>query len=101
MSIEHPLTMQPHSGNEFATLAGGCFWCLEAVFEELKGVVNVESGYTGGTRDNPTYSQVCNGTTGHAEAVRDRRSIHSRHLVTRAARCLLHDPRSDHAEPPG
>ena len=52
-----------------ATLAGGCFWCLEAVFEQLEGVTQVVSGYTGGTVDNPSYKQVCTGTTGHAEAV--------------------------------
>jgi len=55
---------------EHATLAGGCFWCLEAVFLELKGVRGVHSGYAGGTRPNPTYEQVCTGTTGHAEVVR-------------------------------
>ena len=44
MSIEHPLSMQPHPGNQFATLGGGCFWCLEAVYEEVQGVVDVESG---------------------------------------------------------
>ncbi|MDD5240184.1 MAG: peptide-methionine (S)-S-oxide reductase MsrA [Sulfuricella sp.] len=55
---------------EIATLAGGCFWCLEAVFELLKGVEKVESGYTGGHTANPTYEQICSGTTGHAEAVR-------------------------------
>lgn len=52
-----------------ATLGGGCFWCLEAVFERLPGVTNVVSGYTGGNVDKPTYRQVCNGTTGHAEVV--------------------------------
>jgi peptide-methionine (S)-S-oxide reductase len=52
-----------------ATLAGGCFWCLEAVYDELKGVHSVESGYAGGHVDNPTYRAVCNGTTGHAEVV--------------------------------
>ena len=52
-----------------ATLAGGCFWCLEAVFDELKGVESVESGYSGGTVPNPSYAQVCDGNTGHAEAV--------------------------------
>jgi len=52
-----------------ATLGGGCFWCLEAVFDQLKGVEHVESGYSGGTVPNPTYEQVCTGTTGHAEAV--------------------------------
>ena len=54
---------------EKATLAGGCFWCLEAVFDELRGVERVESGYAGGQRPNPTYEQVCAGTTGHAEVV--------------------------------
>ena len=55
--------------HELATLAGGCFWCLEAVFDQLKGVEKVESGYAGGTRSNPTYEQVCSGATGHAEVV--------------------------------
>ena len=55
--------------NEVATLAGGCFWCLEAVFDQLKGVQSVESGYMGGARPNPTYEQVCSGATGHAEVV--------------------------------
>jgi len=55
--------------NEVATLAGGCFWCLEAVFDELKGVVSVESGYSGGKLQDPSYAQVCDGDTGHAEVV--------------------------------
>jgi peptide-methionine (S)-S-oxide reductase len=55
---------------EHATLAGGCFWCLEAVYRELKGVERVQSGYAGGRRPNPTYEQVCSGATGHAEVVR-------------------------------
>ena len=54
---------------EVATLAGGCFWCLEAIFKEMDGAENVTSGYTGGTTINPTYQEVCTGTTGHAEAV--------------------------------
>ncbi len=54
---------------EVATLAGGCFWCLEAVFEQLQGVEKVESGYAGGSTADPTYTQVCNGNTGHAEVV--------------------------------
>ena len=54
---------------ETATLAGGCFWCLEAVFEQIEGVERVESGYSGGKRPNPTYEQVCTGTSGHAEVV--------------------------------
>ncbi len=52
---------------QLATLAGGCFWCLEAVFEQLKGVKKVESGYSGGHVPNPSYEAVCSGTTGHAE----------------------------------
>jgi peptide-methionine (S)-S-oxide reductase len=55
--------------NEVATLAGGCFWCLEAVYDELRGVISVESGYMGGAVINPTYQQVCTGRTGHAEVV--------------------------------
>lgn len=54
---------------EMATLGGGCFWCLEAVYDELRGVQSVESGYAGGHVLNPTYREVCNGTTGHAEVV--------------------------------
>ena len=54
---------------EVATLAGGCFWCLEAVFDQLKGVESVESGYMGGTTPTPTYEQVCGGASGHAEVV--------------------------------
>jgi peptide-methionine (S)-S-oxide reductase len=56
--------------SEVATLAGGCFWCLEAVFDELQGVISVESGYMGGKMPNPTYEQVCGGNTGHAEVVK-------------------------------
>lgn len=52
-----------------ATLAGGCFWCLEAVYDELEGVTAVKNGYAGGHTPNPTYEQVCTGTTGHAEVV--------------------------------
>src|SRR5262252_1114184 len=55
--------------SETATLAGGCFWCLEAVYNELRGVQRAVSGYAGGTVSNPTYQQVCTGETGHAEAV--------------------------------
>ncbi len=53
-----------------AVLAGGCFWCLEAVFQRLKGVVSVESGYMGGATDRPSYQDVCGGNTGHAEVVK-------------------------------
>ena len=55
---------------ETAILAGGCFWCTEAVYKDVIGVESVESGYTGGTAPNPTYKQVCGGDTGHAEAIR-------------------------------
>ena len=58
----------PMSDNvEIATLGAGCFWCVEAVFQDVKGVHKVESGYTGGQTENPTYKQICTGTTGHAE----------------------------------
>ena len=57
-------------GKELATLAGGCFWCLEAVFDRVRGVERVESGYIGGGVPHPSYELVCTGTTGHAEAVR-------------------------------
>ncbi|WP_336359230.1 peptide-methionine (S)-S-oxide reductase MsrA [Haladaptatus sp. ZSTT2] len=52
-----------------ATFAGGCFWCVEAAFKELRGVTDVTSGYTGGETENPTYEQICSGNTGHAEAI--------------------------------
>ncbi|KYP91695.1 peptide methionine sulfoxide reductase [bacteria symbiont BFo1 of Frankliniella occidentalis] len=55
---------------EYATIGGGCFWCTEAVFKQIDGVESVESGYIGGHTENPTYKQVCNGDTGHAEAIR-------------------------------
>jgi peptide-methionine (S)-S-oxide reductase len=61
--------MSSDNNKEIATLAGGCFWCLEAVFDDLRGVEQVESGYSGGNRPNPSYYQVCTGTTGHAEVV--------------------------------
>ena len=61
------MTAQP--ARELATLGGGCFWCLEAVYKDLKGVESVVSGYAGGHVDNPTYEQVCGGRTGHAEVV--------------------------------
>lgn len=55
--------------SEYATLAGGCFWCTEAIFRRLQGVKKVTSGYTGGTTVSPTYAEVCTGQTGHAEAI--------------------------------
>jgi peptide-methionine (S)-S-oxide reductase len=78
---------------ETATLAGGCFWCLEAVFDQLSGVVSVESGYMGGQRPNPTYEDICTGETGHAEVVRvtfDADVLDFRDLL--AAFFTIHDP---------
>jgi peptide-methionine (S)-S-oxide reductase len=70
MSNEIPMTqVQVPQGKEIATVAGGCFWCVDAVFTELKGVEKVVSGYSGGKVANPSYEEVCNGTTDHAEAV--------------------------------
>jgi peptide-methionine (S)-S-oxide reductase len=93
MSILQPLADAPRAGNEFATLAGGCFWCLETVFEELEGVVDVESGYAGGHVARPSYRQVCDGDTGHAEAVRiefDPKRITYRELLE--VFFAVHDP---------
>lgn len=59
----------PDAALELATLGGGCFWCLEAVYERVEGVASVRSGYAGGSVSNPTYDEVCRGTTGHAEVV--------------------------------
>ena len=63
-------TMQNDKNLKEVTFGAGCFWCIEAVFEELKGVISVESGYSGGQIKNPTYQQICTGTTGHAEVAR-------------------------------
>jgi peptide-methionine (S)-S-oxide reductase len=64
------LAMQEKEKLESITLGAGCFWCVEAVYQELQGVVQVESGYMGGSTKNPTYKEVCTGNTGHAEVVR-------------------------------
>ncbi|WP_114436460.1 peptide-methionine (S)-S-oxide reductase MsrA [Marinilabilia salmonicolor] len=64
------IMIQANSKEETAILGGGCFWCIEAVFEELQGVTKVESGYSGGKIANPTYREVCSGLTGHAEVIR-------------------------------
>ena len=70
MSEEQNQAVNPtRQDREVATLGGGCFWCTEAVFDDLNGVEAVESGYSGGTTPNPTYAQVCTGTTGHAEVI--------------------------------
>jgi peptide-methionine (S)-S-oxide reductase len=81
------------NAKEIATLAGGCFWCLEAVFDELRGVDDVVSGYMGGHVANPTYRAVCNGTTGHAEVVQisyDPAQISFRNLLD--VFFTIHDP---------
>lgn len=78
---------------EMATLAGGCFWCLEAVFDQLQGVQAVESGYMGGDSPNPSYEAVCTGQTGHAEVVRitfDPAVVSYRDLL--AVFFTIHDP---------
>ena len=67
--INQPVKMEIQEKMEVATFAGGCFWCTEAVFLELNGVHSVVSGYIGGKTINPTYKEVCNGDTGHAEAI--------------------------------
>jgi len=64
--------IQQDKGLETATFAGGCFWCMESDLEKVEGVKDVVSGYTGGHEKNPTYQQVCSGTTGHVEAVQVR-----------------------------
>lgn len=79
--------------NETAVIGGGCFWCLEAVYQEIKGVQHVESGYTGGHIVNPTYEQVCEGSTGHAEVVSvtfDNEKISFRELLE--IFFTIHDP---------
>jgi len=82
------------AGKGIATLAGGCFWCLEAVFDDLKGVESVESGYMGGKTANPSYEDVCSGETGHAEVV----PTHLRPeagVIQGNPRGVLRDPRPD------
>jgi peptide-methionine (S)-S-oxide reductase len=64
------MTGTPANNEATATFGGGCFWCLDAVFRQLRGVTRVESGYAGGSAPNPSYREVCSGTTGHAEVVR-------------------------------
>ena len=87
------MSAEQAGSREVATLGGGCFWCLEAVFDELKGVESVESGYAGGTLPNPTYEQVCSGATGHAEVVQitfDPRVISYRDILE--VFFSIHDP---------
>lgn len=63
------MAQETPDGLEVATLGGGCFWCIEAVYDDLQGILSVESGYAGGQTANPTYKQVCSGATGHAEVI--------------------------------
>jgi peptide-methionine (S)-S-oxide reductase len=82
-----------HQSHENATLGGGCFWCLEAIFNELRGVNNVVSGYSGGSVPNPSYQNVCTGTTGHAEVVQvtfDPKIISFKELL--GVFFTMHDP---------
>ncbi len=67
--VTDSMNTQQSGQTEIATLGGGCFWCVEAFFQDLKGVQKVESGYAGGKNDNPSYEAVCSGTTGHAEVI--------------------------------
>lgn len=69
-NMEYKTITLSDKGSETAIFAGGCFWCTEAVFLELKGVESIQPGYIGGNNANPTYEEVCTGTTGHAEAVK-------------------------------
>ncbi len=85
--------MNEGTNKEVATLGGGCFWCLEAVYDQLKGVLSVESGYSGGSVPNPSYRLVCTGTTGHAEVTQvtfDPEVISYRELLQ--VFFTIHDP---------
>ena len=85
--------MSATAGKEIATLAGGCFWCLEAVYDEVKGVDSVESGYMGGRKPNPSYEEVCSGETGHAEVVQiafDPKVVSYKELLE--VFFVIHDP---------
>ncbi len=85
--------MSDEHGKESATLGGGCFWCLEAVYKELRGVERVVSGYAGGAAADPSYEQVCSGSTGHAEVVQltyDPRAVSFRELLE--VFFTIHDP---------
>jgi peptide-methionine (S)-S-oxide reductase len=88
---DQPKVLSPNS--ELATLGGGCFWCLEAAYEQVNGVERVESGYSGGPGKNPTYKEVCGGNTGHAEVVQvafDPKVISYREILE--IFFVIHDP---------
>jgi peptide-methionine (S)-S-oxide reductase len=92
MRKENVKTNAPE-GREIATLAGGCFWCLEAIFKEVMGVEKVVCGYSGGTTVNPSYAEVCSGATGHAESLQltyDPKKISFREIL--AIFFSVHDP---------
>jgi len=87
------MATQTGAGREIATLAGGCFWCLEAVYDDLKGVESVESGYMGGKTANPSYEDICSGETGHAEVVKiafDPNTVSFKELLE--VFFVIHDP---------
>jgi peptide-methionine (S)-S-oxide reductase len=93
MTTETPAAHAPTPAPALATLGGGCFWCLEAVFEQLQGVEKVESGYAGGGVPDPTYHEVCSGDTGHAEVVQvtfDTAQLSYRQLLE--VFFAIHDP---------
>jgi len=90
---EGAMSAESNNSTEAATLGGGCFWCLEAIYEQLLGVEKVESGYSGGAVADPTYDQVCTGSTGHAEVVQitfDPQVITFRQLLD--VFFTIHDP---------
>jgi peptide-methionine (S)-S-oxide reductase len=93
MNAQPPSPVPPGTAREVALLGGGCFWCLDAVFRELDGVIAVESGYAGGKTVNPGYEDICTGRTGHAEVVRitfDPSRLPFRDLLT--VFFTIHDP---------
>lgn len=93
MAQEELQTVRGSESKEIVTLAGGCFWCVEAVYDELKGVKDVVSGYSGGKAANPSYEMVCTGTTDHAEAIQivfDRKVISLEEILE--VFFTIHDP---------
>jgi peptide-methionine (S)-S-oxide reductase len=93
MQVAFSKTSSQPQDREIATLAGGCFWCLEAIYDELRGVEDVVSGYSGGSVPNPSYEMVCTGTTGHAEVVQltfDSKSISFKQILQ--VFFTIHDP---------
>jgi peptide-methionine (S)-S-oxide reductase len=93
MNMSDNKASKPAENREVITLGGGCFWCTEAVFNELKGVEKVESGYSGGQKVNPSYEEVCTGKTGHAEVIQvtfDPKVISLKDLL--AVFFTVHDP---------